>query len=127
MPYYPGPCVTTTADSSNSGVPSTVPTTADAAHQSHCQFFMDEMIHHNCHGLSHLSNVLVRFGTFDRVTPTTSHASLNHEIPTYVQQILQFNWAVYSFVGGHFASMVLSRNLPFQITLACNQYELWQR
>ena len=116
MPYYCGPRVTTTADSSDSGVPSTAPT-ADAAHQSHYQFVMDEMIHHNCHGLSHLSNVPVRFGTFDRVTPTTSHASSNHEIPTYAHQILQFNWAVYSFGGGHFVSMVLSHNLPFQVTL----------
>jgi hypothetical protein len=122
MPYYRGPCVTTTADSSDSGVPSTAPT-ADAAHQSHCQFVMNEMIHHNCHGLSHLSNVPVRFGTFYRVTPTTSHASSNHKIPTYGHQILQFNWAVYSFGGGHFVLTVLSHNLPFQVTLACDQYE----
>ena len=122
MPYYRGPCVTTTADSSNSGVPSTAPT-ADVAHQSHCQFNMDEMIHHNCHGLSHLSNVRVRSGNFDKVTPMTSHASSNHEIPTYAHQILNFNWAVYSFGGGHFVLTVLSRNLPFQITLACDQYE----
>ena len=121
MPYYRGPRVTTMVDSSNSGVPSTAPT-ADAAHQSHCQFVMDEMIHHHCHGLSHLSNVPVCFGTFDRVTPMTSHVS-SKEIPTNAHRILQFNWAVYSFGGGHFILMVLSRNLPFQITLACDQYE----
>jgi hypothetical protein len=122
MPYYRGPRVTTTADCSNSGVPSTAPT-ADAAHQSHCQFVMDEMIHQNCHGLSHLSNLLVRFGTFDRVTPMTSHASSNQEIPTYAHRILQFNWAVYSLGGGHFVLTVSSRNLLFLVTLACDQYE----
>ena len=122
MPYYRGPRVTTTADSPNSVIPSSAPT-ADTAHQSHCQFVVDEMIHHSCHGLSHLSNVPVRFGTFDRVTPTTSHVSLSHEIPTNVHWILQFNWAVYSFGGSHFILTVLSCNLSFQITLACDQYE----
>ncbi len=120
--YYCGPRVPMTADSSNSGVQTTAPT-ADAAHQSHCQFIMDEMIHHNCHGLSYLSIVPVCFGNFDKVTPMTSHASSNHKIPTYAHQILNFNWAVYSFGGGHFVLTVLSRNLPFQITLACDQYE----
>jgi hypothetical protein len=34
-----------------------------------------------------------------------------------------FNWAVYSFSNGHFSSTITTRNLPFQITLACNPYK----
>ena len=62
-------------------------------------------------------------GNSDSITPISSHATLNHKIPTNAHQLLHFNWAVYSFGGGHFVSTVSSRNLPFQITLACDQYE----
>ena len=122
MPYYRGPRVTMTTDSAESDNPSTTQPT-DPAHESHCQFVITAMTKHNCHGLSHLSNVPVRFGNFDSITPISSHATLNHEIPTNAHRLLHFNWAVYSFGGGHFVLMVSSRNLPFQITLACDQYE----
>ena len=122
MPYYQGPRVTTKTDSAESDNPSTTPPT-DTAHKSHCQFVITAMTKHNCHGLSHLSNVPVHFGNFDRVTPISSHTTSNHEIPTNADRLLHFNWAVYSFGGGHFVSTVSSRNLPFQITLTCDQYE----
>jgi hypothetical protein len=47
-------------------------------------------------------------------------------IPCYVQQVLQFNWAVYSLHGGHFASTIQSHNLPFHVKLACDPYESGQ-
>jgi hypothetical protein len=123
MPHYQGPRVTMQTDSAESDHPATTPHT-DPAHESHCQFVLTAMTTHNCHGLSHLSNVSVRFGNFsDGVTPISSHATSNHEIPTDAHRLLHFNWAVYSSGGGHFVSTVSSRNLPFQIVLACDQYD----
>ena len=72
MPYYRGPRVTMQTDSAESDHPATTPHT-DPAHESHCQFVLTAMTIHNCHGLSHLSNVPVRFGNFsDGVTPISS-------------------------------------------------------
>ncbi len=34
-----------------------------------------------------------------------------------------FDWEVYLFSNSHFSSTIATRNLPFQITLACNPYE----
>jgi len=96
---------------------------SDKAHLLHCQSIMSAMVHQDYHGLSHLTNVPVRFGDFDNVTPPTSHASLNHEIPTNAHWILTFNWAVYSFGGCHFMSTILTWILPFHVKLACDQYE----
>jgi hypothetical protein len=39
---------------------------------------------------------------------------------------MEFNWAVYSFSNSHFSSTIATRNLPLQITLACNPYESGQ-
>jgi hypothetical protein len=77
----------------------------------------------NCNGLSHLSVTPVKFGDFDTITPSDGHASTNHKFLCYVQQVLRYSWAVYSFGGGHFASTILSRSLPFCIKLACDQYD----
>jgi hypothetical protein len=81
------------------------------------------MVDSNCNSLSHLTNIPVKFGHFDRVTPATSHASSNHKLPTIANRIFHFNWAMYSFGGGHFLSTISSCNLPFHVTLACDQYE----
>ena len=77
---------------------------------------------HNSNGLCHLSVTPVTFGEFDTVTSLDGHASTNHKCPCYVQQVLHYSWAVYSFGGGHFASIILARSLPFCVKLACNQY-----
>jgi hypothetical protein len=53
----------------------------------------------------------------------SAHALSNHKIPAYPQQVLQFGWAVYSFGCGHFLSTISSRNLPFNVVLACDTYE----
>ncbi len=123
MPYYWGPRIASKDASSDANGPTAPPSDADEAHHSHCQSILSAMIDYNCHGLSHLANVPVKFGTFDCVTPTTSHASLNHEIPTYANRVIIFNWAVYSFGGGHFMSTISSCNLLFHFVLACDQYE----
>jgi hypothetical protein len=73
--------------------------------------------------MSHLSHVPVRFGEFNTVTSSGTQISTKHKIPCFAQQIPRFSWAVYSFSGGHFASMVTSHNLSFCVKIVCNQYE----
>ncbi len=123
MPYYQGPRITTKDVSTDAECPSASSSDTNEAHHLHCQSIKSAIVHHDCHGLSHLSNIPIRFGDFDCVTPITSHASINHEIPTYANKVLSFSWAVYSFGGGHFMSTILSRNLPFHVKLACDQYK----
>jgi hypothetical protein len=112
MPYYRGPRITSPVDSSHQE--------ADAAY---CECLQTSITCGVNAGTSHLSHVPVRFGDFDTVTPSSAHASTNHEIPCLAQQVMRFGWAVYSFGGGHFASTITSGNLPFCIKLACDQYE----
>ena len=126
MPYYRGPRFTTKDASTDAECPSASSSDADEAHHLHCQSIMSAIVHHDCHGLSHLSNVPVRFGNFDCVMTITSHALINHKIPTYANKVLSFSWAVYSFGGGHFMSTILSHNLPFHVKLACDQYKYGQ-
>ncbi len=57
------------------------------------------------------------------MTLSSARSTNNDNIPCYVQQVLQFGWAVYSFHGGHFASTIQSWNLPFHVRLACDPYE----
>jgi hypothetical protein len=70
-----------------------------------------------------LLHVPVRFGGFEHITSTDSHGTLNHEIPAYAIQVLCFNWAVYLFGGGHFASTISLHNHPSKVTIACGNYE----
>jgi hypothetical protein len=81
------------------------------------------MIDRNCHGLCHLAHVPVCFGEFKQVAPMDSHKTLNHEIPAHAIQVLYFNWVVYSFRSGHFALTIFSCNYPFNVTIACDNYE----
>ena len=112
MPYYCSPCV----------VPSS-PTDELTIDAHHCQSLFSQVLTHDSNGLSHLSINPVTFGEFGTVTPLDSHASTNHKFPCFAQQVLRFSWAVYSFGGGHFASTILTRSLPFCVKLACNQYD----
>ncbi len=111
MPYYRGPRVITPNDSD---------TSSDA---NHCQTIISMVLVDNCHGLCHLSSIPVKFGNFGRVALSTSRSLHNNEFPCYALQVLQFSWAVYSFQGGHFASTIQTRNLPFHVTLACDPFE----
>jgi hypothetical protein len=134
MSYYRGPWITNKIDApacppAPACIPAPTCTPADPsaatrnADNSHCQSIFSAIIDNNCNGLCHLANVPVTFGDFDSVTPDSTHESLNHEIPAYAQRVLCFGWAVYSFGGGHFLSTISSRNLPFNVTLACDTYE----
>ena len=111
MPYYQGPRVLPPSN-----------TDKQTTNVHHCQSLFSQVMTHNSNGLCHLSIAPVTFGEFDTVTPSDGHASTNHEFPCYVQQVLSFSWAVYSFGGGHFASTISSRSLPFSVKLACDQY-----
>ncbi len=101
MPYYHGPHVTTPPDY-----------TADTTDATHYQAIASALLIDDCCGLSHLSNVPVKIGDFEKTTPKTARALHNDKFPCYAQQVLQF------IHGGHFASTVQYRNLPFQVRLA---------
>jgi hypothetical protein len=106
MPYYCGPRVTTPLDD-----------TVDTTDAAHCQAIISTLLIDNCCGLCHLFNVPNKFGEFKKATPpiAKARALLNDEFPCYAQQVLEFSWAVYFFHGGHFASTIQSRNLPFEV------------
>ena len=72
-----------------------------------------------------MSNVPVRFGTFDGNLPgpqTEACALLNSEFACYAHQCLQFDWAVYLFSNGHFRGLISSRNLPFRIAILFQEF-----
>jgi hypothetical protein len=69
-----------------------------------------------------LANYPVRFGKFPLLHNTTIRPLYNSEYPAFAFRAARFNWAVYLFNSGHFASMISKRNLPFDISLACNSY-----
>jgi hypothetical protein len=112
MPYYRGP-----------HIPSQVNSSVQDADVAYCQTLLSTIIGSDGPGLTHLSHIPVWFGEFDTITPATAHASNNYNIPCFAQQVLQFSWAVYSFGGGHFALTISSRNLPFCVKIACDQYK----
>jgi hypothetical protein len=111
MPYYRSPRT----------MPIQLP--PDSSNDAHCQAIISTLLVDNCHSLCHLSNTSIHFGEFEKVIPSLAHSANNDKIPCYAQQVLQFNWAVYSFHGGHFASTIKSHNLPFHVKLACDPYE----
>jgi hypothetical protein len=115
MPYYREPRIV-----------QPTPLTAPSADALHIQLLLTNIILSNGLGNTALSNVPVRFGTFDGNFPghrTEARALLNSEFARYARQCSQFDWAVYSFSNGHFCSLILSHNLPFQIAITCNPYE----
>jgi hypothetical protein len=115
MPYYRGPRIV-----------QPTPPTAPSADALHIQLLLTDIVLSNGLGNTALSNVPVRFGTFDGDFPvhrTEARALLNSEFACYACQCLQFDWAVYSFSNGHVCSSILSRKLPFQIAIVCNPYE----
>ncbi len=115
MPYYCGPRIV-----------QPTPLTAPSADALHIQLLLTNIVLSNGLGNSALLNVLVQFGTFDGDFPghrTEARALLNSEFARYACQCSQFDWVVYSFSNGHFCSLILSHNLPFQIAIACDPYE----
>ncbi len=123
MPYYRGPRFTGHDEASEADAPSESPPEAAKGHALYCKLIYSAMFDSNCHGLSHLAHIPVQFGHFDHVAPANSFVSSNYELPAAANQIMNFNWAVYSFGGGHFLLTIPSRNLPFHVMLACDQYD----
>ncbi len=115
MPYYHGLQIIPTLLS------------PDPFNDAHCQTIISTLLVNICHGLCYLSCILVQFGEFEKAIPSLARSTNNKDIPCYAQQVLQFGWAVYSFHGGHFASTIQYRNLPFHLQLACcNPYKSGQ-
>jgi hypothetical protein len=77
MPYYHGPRVTLQ--------PESTPLDADA---TYCRSLLSSIVQGDTGGMSHLSNIPIRFGDFDTVTPASAHASNYHKIPCLAHQIL---------------------------------------
>ncbi len=75
-------------------------------------------------GSTHVSNHPVQFGIFDTPLPINSGHCVwyNNKFPAYVLSVSQFNWVFYSFNSGHFSSLISTRNLPFNVTLACDPF-----
>jgi hypothetical protein len=109
MPYYRGPRLAPRDE--------TPPTDVDAAY---CQNLLSAILDTDLGNGCHLSNHPVKFGDLDSVTPVSAHASNNNDAPCLASHISHFSWAVYSFGGGHFVSMIISQNIPFRVSLACD-------
>jgi hypothetical protein len=123
MPYYQGPRVMSPQDAQCTTLSDDGDTAANVADHYHCQCLFSAIIDDHCHGLCHLANIRICLGDFNTITLMNAHKLSNHEIPLYASRVLGFSWAVYSFVGGHFASTISMRNLPFNVTLAYNNYK----
>jgi hypothetical protein len=79
----------------------------------------------NC---SHIGSVVsicpVQFGNFENpilVVPDESH-NYNDEFPAFALSVTRDHWAIYSFNSGHFASSIATRNLLFNVVLACDPF-----
>ena len=112
MPYYRGPLIV--SDSSP---------TAATAEVAYCETLLSASLARGFEDNCTLSNHPVIFGALDSPAPASAHASNNDDLPAVANKISYFSWAVYSFGGGHFVSIILSQNLPFRVSLACDQYE----
>jgi hypothetical protein len=113
-PYYRGPRFQATA---------LLPNNPD---ELHIQILLTNIIVHRDLGHTHLSHMPVKFGCLSNnvsVLKSGARALLNSEFVQYVKQVIGFGWTVYSFSNGHFSSTIAPRNMPFQITLACNPYK----
>ncbi len=117
MPYYRGPQIQ----------PPTPTAASDGA--LHIQGLLTDLMVSGGRGHTNLSNLLIQFGKSNPSLPNTgqpARALLNSKFASYARQTMNFDWAVYSFSNGHFASTMESRNLPFMIRLACNPTEQGQ-
>jgi hypothetical protein len=110
MPYYQGPCLRSPYNSQG-------PAVNEAANSLLMMIVTQERNGPPC-----LANYPVWFGKFPLLHNTTIRPLFNSEYPAFAFQAAHFNWAVYLFNSGHFASTISMRNLPFDILLACNPY-----
>jgi hypothetical protein len=117
MPYYRGQRIQ---------LPTQTAASDDALH---IQGLLTDLVVSGGRGHTHLSNVPIQFGECNPSllnSDQPARALLNSEFVRYVRQTMNFDWAVYSFSNGHFASTMESRNLPFTMRLVCNPTEQGQ-
>jgi hypothetical protein len=110
MPYYWGPCIQHPADLGE--------TIVDAAANS----LLTTIVTQEQNIQPCLANYPIQFGKFPSLDKTYIHPMYNSEFPALAFCMACFNWAVYLFNSGHFASTISMRNLPFDISLTCNPY-----
>jgi hypothetical protein len=123
MPYYRGPRVNLPSPSS-SNTPTAIAHKTPTSDFLHIQSLLTEIVTHEGLGHTHLSNIPIKFGSFDTVSSSQpSHQLYNSEIASYAFETLQFSWAVYSFSNGHFPTTIIKSNLLFKIRLACDVTE----
>ena len=108
MPYYRGP---RTPKQSPSIEPDPV-----------AQATVSAILVDQCHGMDHLANVPVHFGTFDSTAAPAADARAlyNSDLTLSASQLCKFDWAVYGFNSGHFVSSSRARSIPFNVVLACD-------
>ena len=123
MPYYRGPRVNLPPPSSST-TPTAAATITPTADLLHIQSLLTEIVTNEGLGHTYLSNIPIKFGSFDNVPSSKqSHQLYKSDIASYAFETLQFSWAVYSFSNGHFSSTIIKSNLPFTIRLACDVSE----
>jgi hypothetical protein len=67
-----------------------------------------------------LENIPILFGSILENSTATATPFLNNDIPTIAHQITKFNWALYGFNSGHFASTCRSNTIPFSVVVAAD-------
>jgi hypothetical protein len=92
MPYYHGPCF----QKPNANT--------DTANTLHIQVLLTDFAMSTSWGHTYLSNVSVQYGEMTPLVHAVppSCTLLNLEVEHYAREALHFNWAVYSFLNGHF-------------------------
>eukprot|EP00978_Attheya_sp_CCMP212_P023797 scaffold73672_cov32-Attheya_sp.AAC.1 len=68
-----------------------------------------------------LENIPILFGSINKNSTATAMPFLNNDIPSIAYQITKFNWALYGFNSGHFASTCRSNTIPpFDVVVAAD-------
>ncbi len=88
----------------------------------HIQGLLTDIVMSTGWDQTYLSNVPAQFGEMMSSVHAAPHSCtlLNSEVVRYAHQAMHFNWAVYSFLNGHFSLSIESQGLPFTICLACD-------
>jgi hypothetical protein len=110
MPYYRGPRIWHPANLGE--------TIVNAAANS----LLTTIVNQEWNSQPCLANYPIQFGKFPSLDKTSIRPMYNLEFPALAFCLACFNWVVYLFNLGHFTSTIFMRNLPFDISLACNPY-----
>jgi hypothetical protein len=107
MPYYRGP--------RNKVDPPTLATD----NKEHQRLLAYSVLHSHFEESTHLSNRPVQLGNFGNLLPPNPGHGVwyNNEFPAYALFVSQINWSIYSFNSGHFASLICTCHLLFNLML----------